>query len=248
MNCDYPIDGAVSTPIFPTATKQPLGTEAPERIDIERRDVFPVEMVERHINRYRWAADAIQRRFVRAGRVIDYACGTGYGSAILAKVSNEVLGRDRDEDAVRVANERHSSTLVSFKVRDRIGVHLCTECRKILTSATGAKGLVSVGKCPCADPTFDAVVSIETIEHLDPKSGFGPAEFLRACHDLIIPHGLLVLSTPHVRADGVVDNPWHLREYDTAGLVAEVAAAGFTDIKTDPWLPGFIHLTAVRPA
>ena len=220
-------------PYETVATKQPLGIEAPERIDVRRCDIFPKEMIARHVGRYSWACDIISNRFGTAGNVIDFATGTGYGAEMLASVAKKVYARDRDDGAIKIAISRQSMPNINFRARDRIGLHPCAQCPS--------------AECPCRKPSFDAVVSIETIEHLDPKTGFGPTEFLRACHDLIIPHGLLILSTPQARADGVVDNPWHLREYRPADLMAEVEAAGFTDIKTDPWLTGFIHLTAVRP-
>jgi SAM-dependent methyltransferase len=192
-----------------------------ERIDILDTEKFDQKTIERHILRYEWAASVIQKRFVRAGRVIDYACGTGYGSAILASVCHEVYGRDKSAEAIKIATERHSSTLVNFKVRDRIERHF-------------------------ADRTpFDAVVSIETIEHL-----LQPGQFLKACSDLIIPNGLLILSTPEKSKDGAPDNPFHLIEYSRPELEEMVKAHGFDQIEFNDYmtkvLPGFIFMTARR--
>jgi 2-polyprenyl-3-methyl-5-hydroxy-6-metoxy-1,4-benzoquinol methylase len=191
-----------------------------ERIDLDS-EAYSNETKARHIKRYAWAISKIQERFVRAGRIIDFACGTGYGSAMLASVAHEVYGRDKDESAIATAMERHSSTLVNFAVRDRIQRHE-------------------------GDSTpFDAVVSIETIEHLDPAS-FGPDDFLEECRKLIIPNGLLVLSTPLVAPDGVLRSKFHLKEYSVDEINALVLAHGFAEIRHDEVLPGFICLTARR--
>lgn len=200
-------------------------SEDSERIDLES-EKYPEAAKARHRARYAWAVDKIRDRFTQAGRVIDFACGTGYGSAMLATVSRQVYGRDRDEEAIRVANARHSSTLVNFKVRDRIELH--------------------EGDAP----TFDAVVSIETIEHLDPATGFGAEQFLAEALKLVIPSGLLVLSTPLKDAlgAGVLRSKFHLVEYSVDGINKLVEAAGFVDIKHDAVMEGFICLTARRPA
>jgi len=55
--------------------------ESYECIDVES-DRFSPEMKGRHIARYLWACDVIKNRFVRAGNVIDFASGTGYGAEI----------------------------------------------------------------------------------------------------------------------------------------------------------------------
>lgn len=217
-----------------------IAPEDSERIDILNTEKYPPEAIMRHLKRYHWAADKLSERFVRPGRVIDYACGTGYGSAILANVAHEVYGRDKDAEAIRIATARHGSTLINFKVRDRIEKHACT-CRERFNS--------DICTCP-ASVQFDAVVSIETIEHLDPASDYGPQDFLREAYKLINPHGLLILSTPLKDAlgPGALRSQFHLQEYSVDELNALVEAAGFGDIRHDDVLPGFICLTARRLA
>lgn len=46
---------------------------------------------------------------------------------------------------------------------------------------------------PFADATFDAIVSVEGIEHLE-----NPTQFLRECRRVLRPGGLLFLTTPNV--------------------------------------------------
>ncbi|HUT73932.1 MAG TPA: glycosyltransferase [Armatimonadota bacterium] len=115
-----------------------------------------------HVARYRFAA-----RFIDSGdRVLDCACGTGYGSALLAQAGACVTGVDRSHTAVRYATYRHGDTGVTFTVAD----------------AT---------KLPYPDDFFDVVVSFETIEHIPDDQAF-LAEMSR----VLKPHGLLIVSTP----------------------------------------------------
>lgn len=196
-----------------------MTTDTPTKPPAERIDMldpqFSEETKDRHMRRYSWAVRKISDRFVRAGRVVDFACGTGYGSAMLLQVSHTVLGCDKDEVSLDIARKRHGGTLLNF--------------------------MFANGPIPGHFPV-DAVVSIETIEHLE-----RPDLFLKDAFDLIDWEGLLILSTPEGRLDRVVTNPFHLREYTRQELRDEVAKAGFVDIRYDDWLPGFLCLTARRP-
>lgn len=141
-----------------------------------------------HQARYR-----VAQRFVGSRRVLDIACGTGYGLGILADAGAEVVGVDVAMPALREAR-RHVS--------------------KPVLMADGAR-------LPFACGTFDAVVSLETIEHLEDRVGF-VRELARVLRD----DGLLLLSTPnalHTRpVNGKPRNPFHLFEYTPGELRAEL--------------------------
>ena len=114
-----------------------------------------------HITRYLFAADR-----VGGCRVLDAACGTGYGSALLARTASSVIGVDIDPATVEFASRRWGSAAMSFQVAD-------------------------VTRLPFADGTFDAVVSFETIEHVA-----DPGEVLDEFRRVLVPGGLLIVSTP----------------------------------------------------
>ena len=218
-----------------------VADEDSERIDI-LSDKYPKAAKDRHVLRYQWACDVLKKRFAIAGRVIDFACGTGYGSAILHEnVAHRVWGRDIDEGAIKIANERYSSTLVNFAVKDRIQQHLCEKCEKAQEGRP-----MSVQKDFCRCFVFDAVVSIETIEHLN-----DPRDFLREAYKLIMDNGLLLISTPHKDAlgKGVLRSKFHLVEYSDREIGQMAQDAGFVDLKFDApqGLDGFIFMTARRP-
>src|SRR6202043_1124076 len=64
---------------------------------------------------------------------------------------------------------------------------------------------------PLPDRSVDVVVSFETIEHVEK-----PAAFLRECARVLVPEGLLIVSTPNrpVYTGGAASNPFHRIEFD----------------------------------
>jgi SAM-dependent methyltransferase len=147
------------------------------------------EIVYEHVHRYAFAC-----RYARGKRVLDVACGEGYGSALVATVAREVTGVDIDGPTIAHAREAYAS-------------------HRNLQFVEG-----SAAKLPMADASVDVVVSFETIEHLDtvdqPRM---LAEFSRVLTD----DGVLVLSAPnrteYSEARGYV-NPYHRHEHDRAEL------------------------------
>lgn len=87
-----------------------------------------------HVHRYAFAA-----RFVRGKRVLDIACGEGYGAAALQKAgAAHVIGVDIAEDVCAHARKKYG-----------------------LDARSG-----SAEQIPIADGSADVVVSFETLEHV----------------------------------------------------------------------------------
>lgn len=114
-----------------------------EQIFLSRREVDKVEdriIRNNHIRHY-----IVARRFVW-GRVMDIACGCGYGSYLLSKNPDvrEVFGIDRNQKAIQHAEEQFESEGIDNKLQ-----FCCYDLK--------------------AMPTFDidVLVSLETIEHLE---------------------------------------------------------------------------------
>src|SRR4051812_7524745 len=99
-----------------------------------------------HLARYRFAA-----QFAGGRRVLDAACGEGYGTTMLAAAgARSATGADIDQPTVDRAREKYG---------------LAFECS-------------DVAALPFEDSSFDLVVSFETLEHVsDP--GLAIAEFRR---------------------------------------------------------------------
>jgi SAM-dependent methyltransferase len=122
-----------------------------------------------HYRRYEFA-----RSLVSAGDAVgDFACGTGYGSAMLAEKVGRVVGVDLNEKVIRSIRRRY------------VGIrNLEFRCADLLKLGF--------------ESTFDAIVSFETIEHL-PEDQIPSlfAVFNRA----LKAGGCLILSTPYEQPD-----------------------------------------------
>jgi SAM-dependent methyltransferase len=133
-----------------------------------------------HFHRYVFA-----RGLVGGLKVLDAACGEGYGSALLATAASFVTGVDLSESAVEHARARYRS--------DRLD-YLVSNCLEL----------------PFDDDAFDCIVSFETLEHLEDHQGL-LTEFRR----VLKPGGFLLLSSPDkaVYSDQQQNrNEFHLRE------------------------------------
>ena len=103
-----------------------------------------------HLARYRFAAQLVKER-----RVLDAACGEGYGTAMLAAMgARAAVGVDIDQPTVDHARERYG---LEFEQAD-------------------------VAALPFEDKSFDLVVSFETLEHV-PDPARAIAEFRRVLAD-----------------------------------------------------------------
>lgn len=93
---------------------------------------------------------------------------------------------------------------------------------------------------PFAAATFDAVLFLDVIEHLEPR-----VAVLREIHRVLKPAGRLLLSAPHrdtswrrrLRAAGLFafSDADHKVEYSRESLLSELASGGFTP--TEPVMP-----------
>lgn len=139
------------------------------------------EIRQEHMHRYAFAAG-----FVSGKRVLDVACGEGYGSALLAASAAAVVGVDIDPAAIAHATATYAG-------------------RANLRFTQG-----DVCQLPLEDGCIDVIVSFETIEHHDRHESM-MLEFRRT----LTPTGLLILSSPNkaIYSDeaGYV-NEFHVKE------------------------------------
>jgi SAM-dependent methyltransferase len=136
----------------------------------------------RHLAVYEWIA-------ARAAglRVIDMACGEGYGSDLLARSASAVVGLDANPEAHDHAQARYSRPGLRF-----------------------ARGMVENWGRP---GTFDVVVFLQTIEHVrDPTAVLAHLRSLLAPGGVAYVSTPNVLRLAPAGA-AKSDNPWHLREY-----------------------------------
>ncbi len=164
----------------------------------------------RHLAVYEWIAAR-----VTGLRVIDMACGEGYGAEVLARSAASVVGVDGNPEAFEHARLRYVRENLRF---DRGVVEIYGERR-----------------------AFDAVVLLQTIEHL-----LDPAAALDHFRRLLAPGGTVYVSTPNVLTlapSGAErsDNPWHLREYRHQEF-RELAESVFGSVE----LLGLFHARKLR--
>lgn len=142
-----------------------------ERYDPNYDAIFFPNVSVPHWVRYRWAAPYCQKK-----RVLDIACGTGYGTNFLAKTAVSVLGVDQDANTIAYCQQKYPN------------------CRFIQGDATTF----------ILNEPVDVVVSLETIEHLQAVDAFLhcvvanlTANGLFICSTPI--HGAAPMSPHHVK-------------------------------------------------
>ena len=134
----------------------------------------------RHLVVYEWIAER-----VRGQRVIDMACGEGYGSSVLARLAGSVVGVDANPEAHEHARLRYRAPNLRFE--------------RALVEGFG-------------EPA-DSIVFLQTIEHLQ-DAGATLRHFRSLVGEsgtvfLSTPNVLTLAPKGASRSD----NPWHIHEY-----------------------------------
>jgi len=153
----------------------------------------------RHLAVYEWI-----RERVGGLRVIDMACGEGYGSAVLAQRAASVVGVDANPEAHEHARLRYTGPRVRF-----------------------ARDLVER-----FDEPADAVVFLQTIEHVrnpDEVLEHFKALVAGSASPLVVVStpNLLTLAPEGAEKS---ENPWHIKEYRAQEFHA-LCAAHFADVE-----------------
>lgn len=145
-----------------------------------------------------WHRYAFALAQVRGKRVLDAACGEGYGSNLLADAAAAVVGVDISVEAVEHARARYAQkNNLSFELGD-------------------------AARLAFADSSFDVVVSFETLEHLAAQEAL-IAGFAR----VLTQEGILLVSTPDKHTYNEIAgfrNEFHVRELQREELVALLQA------------------------
>ena len=140
-----------------------------------------VEIHYEHLHRYRFA-----REFVKGKRVLDLACGEGYGSFMLAEDAREVVGIDLDEATINHASSRYLKENLKF-----------------------IKG--SITDVPIhGEKIFEVVVCFEALEHIKEHDGL-----MKEVKRLLATDGVFIVSTPNkdiYSDEGKFQNPFHVKE------------------------------------
>lgn len=119
----------------------------------------------------------------QSDKILDAACGNGFGLVRLAAQAGEVYGVDFSEEAI-ATTKRRVGGIQNIKLF-----------------------AADVTKLPFADATFDVITSFETVEHVDATS------YVSEICRVLKSDGLLIVSTPQNSRGECPVNPHHLHEY-----------------------------------
>ncbi|WP_248931050.1 class I SAM-dependent methyltransferase [Paenibacillus hamazuiensis] len=140
-------------------------------------------MLLEHLARYYFATPYVR------GRVLDIACGTGYGAHMVAKERKrevtEIVGVDNDADTIRYAQREYAHQKIAFRQGDAADPEL-----------------------PDKLGQFDTILSFETLEHIEQEQ-----LFMDNLYRMLAPGGTLVLSSPFGRGRGMpTSEPFHIHQ------------------------------------
>jgi SAM-dependent methyltransferase len=145
-----------------------------------------------HVARYLFSLP-----YVKDQRVLDVACGTGYGLPLLQQQARFVVGADIDLAAAKCARA---------ELRGDDGHVVVADARQL----------------PFADHSFDVVTSFETLEHIHDRD-----KFLAELARVLTPAGRCIVSTPNAKItlpiNGKPRNPFHVHEYEPDEFRSEMS-------------------------
>jgi 2-polyprenyl-3-methyl-5-hydroxy-6-metoxy-1,4-benzoquinol methylase len=145
------------------------------------------------IGRYKFAIG-----YLKIGDIcLDAACGSGYGTALIAEKAKEVVGLELDDHALNYARKHYQRDNITYKKAD-------------LTQ-----------QLDLPSNYFDAVISIETLEHITDHD-----TILQEFQRVLKPGGIMVASTVehHVYSElGGIKNKFHIGEMTKKELITVIS-------------------------
>jgi SAM-dependent methyltransferase len=184
---------------------QPTGERVIEEYYLSSPERYLIYLF--HTATYRFALE-----HARGNRVLDYGCGSGYGSHLIAPACQSVTGVDISADAVAYAAEHYQAPNLDYRRIDR----------------------AEVARLPFADASFDTVLSFQVIEHIRDVE-----PYLSEIWRVLKPKGVFICATPD-RSTRLLpwQKPWnvyHVHEYG-AREFAQTLTTKFANV--DMWRMG----------
>ncbi len=152
------------------------------------------ETLQLHLDRYHYAA-----RFLKKGNCADIACGTGYGSFLLATqyplLIDRIIAVDIDAASIEWARSRYTHPSIEYIQSDALAFQ--------------------------SHRTLQNIISLETMEHLhDPKT------FVHNISRQLSTGGCFIASVPITPSMDA--NPYHQNDFTKKSFLKLFGDAGFT--------------------
>lgn len=168
--------------LIPAATSPLAGNGERVDIDLTSRPAFEsMDMYQKnHYKRYLFASNYVESDMTCG----DFACGSGYGSALLSEKAKNIIGVDISQEVIDTVADRY----VSLK-----NIHfVCKDLREL--EFTGM---------------FDLITSFETIEHVEPNDVI---RLLKNFSLALKDDGIIIFSTPYLqkRSKAAITMGFHL--------------------------------------
>ena len=120
------------------------------------------DVLSEHLIRY-----AIALRWCSAANILDVACGTGYGMAMIRPIAQRIWGGDIDDNSLNYAR-------ANYGLKDLCKIDLSTQSIQTVFKRK-----------------FDIIISFETIEHIE-----NPKYFMNSVRESLLPGGYFIFSVP----------------------------------------------------
>jgi spore coat polysaccharide biosynthesis protein SpsF (cytidylyltransferase family) len=147
---------------------------------------------------YQFACD----QFGAGDRLLDIACGDGYGCRILAGRVERVLGVDINAPLIAATQTANATANISYEVADCLALAL-------------------------PDGAVTGITAMELIEHLPVDK---VDNFVSEVRRVLVPGGSFVCSTPQNSHGDIPVVPWHVKEYSVVELRA-ILERHFSSVK-----------------
>jgi SAM-dependent methyltransferase len=123
----------------------------------------------------------------RNSTVLDYGCGSGYGTSLLKQFYSKVIGVDVSPEAISFCKNTYKSDGLDFV-------------------------LINNGNLPFGSEKFDLITSFQVFEHVPDEYA---ENYLKNIFDKLRPGGCAIITTPNGNnyVGGHSGNPYHIHEY-----------------------------------
>ncbi|MEO8301624.1 MAG: methyltransferase domain-containing protein [Rhizomicrobium sp.] len=143
-----------------------------------------------------------RNQFGAGDRVLDIACGDGYGCRIMAGNVGAVLGVDINQPLIAANQQNNAVSNISYDTGDCFALSLC-------------------------DGAVSGATAMELIEHLPVDQ---VDNFVQEVRRVVAPGGSFICSTPQNSHGDIPVVPWHVKEYSVAELRA-ILERHFSSVK-----------------